>query len=76
MVNFENTNNEDFYHLEVDQSAQSFLNTKSDQWQIKLNSKHFAEMMDNYDPLRYIRQEFNYPKMAKLPQGLSRLIFC
>jgi len=68
-------NNKDFFHLNVDQSPQSFLNTKSDQWQLKLNSEQFAKFMDNQDPLRYMRQEFFYPKMATLPNGLLSFIF-
>jgi hypothetical protein len=76
MQHFENTVNEDFYRLDVDQSAQSFLNTKSEQWQINLDSEQFAKVMDDHDPLRYMRQEFNYPKMLTLPNSLYSLIFC
>lgn len=70
MQNFENIIHEDFYLLDADQSPQSFLNTKSDQWQINLNSEEFATIMDNHDPLGYVRQEFHYPKMSTLPYGL------
>jgi hypothetical protein len=70
MPTFENIINGDFYCLDVDQSAQSFLNTKSNQWEMDLDSEQFAKTMDNHDPLRYMRQEFHYPKMVTLPDGL------
>lgn len=72
---FENSSDEQFDHLNVDQSAQSFLDTKSDQWQINLDSEEFANAMDDHDPLRYMREEFNYPKMLALAYGLYRFIF-
>jgi hypothetical protein len=61
---------EDFYCLDVDQSAQSFLNLKSEEWQIGLGNEQFAKMMDDHDNLRSMRQEFHYPKMETLPHGL------
>ncbi len=75
MQNLENTIGEDFYRLDVHQSAQSFLNTKSDQWQVDLDSEQFAKLMDNHDPFGSVRQEFHYPKMLTLPNGLYQLIF-
>lgn len=65
-----NTNNQDFFQLGIDQSAESFLHTKSYQCQLNLNTKQFAIYMDSQDPLAYIRQEFFYPKMDRLPNGL------
>ncbi len=67
--------NEDFFRLSANQSPQSFLNIKSDQWQLKLNSEEFAKVMDDQDPLGYMRKKFSYPKMATIPNGLFRLIF-
>lgn len=70
---FDNSSSEDFYHLDIDQTAQSFLNTKSEQWQISLDDAQFAAEMDENDPLRYLRQEFCYPKMCMLPNGLYQM---
>ncbi|CAF2872877.1 unnamed protein product [Rotaria sp. Silwood2] len=61
------TKNQDFFHLVADQSPQSFLNTKSHQWQLQLNTKQFAIRMHNEDPLAHMRRNFFYPKMATLP---------
>jgi hypothetical protein len=70
MQNLSGTSNKDFFRLAVDQSPQSFLNIKSNQWQLKLNCEQFAKVMDEQDPLGYMRAEFFYPKMATLPKGL------
>ena len=75
MQHLKNEIDEDFYCLDVDQSPQLFLDAKSHQWQISLNSEQFAKTMDIHDPLKYIRQEFHYPKIHELPYGLYRSIF-
>jgi hypothetical protein len=67
--------NKHFFNLDVNQSPQSFLNSKSSEWQLNLNSEEFAQAMDDQDPLGYMRQEFFYPKIATLPYGLYRLSF-
>ncbi len=59
--------------MNVNQSAEDFLNTKSDQWELKLTSEEFAKKMDSEDPLGYIRTKFAYPKMVTIPNGLFRI---
>ncbi|CAF1448659.1 unnamed protein product [Adineta steineri] len=61
------TNDPEFFNRDANQSPESFLITKSDQWQLNLNTKQFAMYMDSQDPLAYMRQEFFYPKLAALP---------
>ena len=65
-----NVQQEDFFHVNHNQSAQSFLNEKSEEWKIDLDSEQFSIMMDNHDPLKHLRQEFHYPKSITLPYGL------
>lgn len=75
MHHFKDEIDEDFYSLDIHQSPQLFLDVKSHQWKINLNSEQFAKTMDIHDPLKYIRQEFHYPTMYELPYGLYSLIF-
>jgi hypothetical protein len=72
MTQFKRMNAENFFQLGVDQSPQSFLDIKSDEYQLGLNNEQFALIMDHQDPLGYVRQEFFYPKMQTLPNGLYR----
>jgi hypothetical protein len=39
-----------------------------------LDTVEFARHMDSIDPLRYLRQEFCYPKMKTLGSGVFTLI--
>ena len=72
MKYLKNTSDQDFFNLDIDQSAQSFLDTKSHQWQLQLNTEQFARYMDNVDPLAHMRKEFFYPKKGTLPNGLYK----
>lgn len=36
-----------------------------------LTSYDFAEVLDEVDPLKHLRQEFFYPKMKTLPKGIA-----
>jgi hypothetical protein len=65
---------QNFFQLNVDQSPQSFLDEKSEQYQLTLNDAQFALAMDNKDPLGCVRQEFFYPRIRTLPNGLYKLL--
>ncbi|CAF0911182.1 unnamed protein product [Didymodactylos carnosus] len=56
-----------FFDLSVDQTPEQFLQEKCDQWSLNIHSEEYARKMDECDPLRYVRNEFFYPKMSALP---------
>ncbi|CAF3706213.1 unnamed protein product [Adineta steineri] len=66
MAYLKQAKNENFFQLVSNQSAENFLHTKSDYWQLKLNSAEFAQKMDNEDPIGYIRKQFAYPKISSI----------
>lgn len=51
-------------------TPQDILNQKSEQWRTPMTSEDFARKLDEDDPLRSIRDEFHFPKMSRLPEGI------
>ncbi|CAF0769446.1 unnamed protein product [Rotaria sordida] len=68
MVLLKDTNNQEFFQLDHDQTPQSYLDRIAHENQLELNKKQFALFMDDQDPLGYIRQKFSYPKLGTLPK--------
>lgn len=44
----------------------------SRQWNYPLTDVRFARSMDDNDPLRGFRQQFNYPKLRGLPSSVGK----
>jgi hypothetical protein len=51
-------------------SPQDILNNQAEKWQIPITSEAFARKLDENDPLRHVRDEFYYPKIGNLRQGI------
>jgi hypothetical protein len=51
-------------------TPQDILNNQAEKWQISITSEAFARKLDENDPLRHVRDEFYYPKIGTLPNGI------
>ncbi len=64
-MNTHNCNGKD-QHL----TPQDILNNQAEKWQIPIASEEFARKLDENDSIRYIQDEFYFPKLGTLPQGI------
>lgn len=56
-------------------TPQDLLEYQAEKWQISMTDEQFAKKLDENDPLKSFRNEFFFPKIGTLPQGITEYIF-
>ena len=50
------------------------IREKAHVWDCKVTERCFAERLDADDPLKDLRQEFYYPQIGTLPEGIEFMV--